>query len=89
MALYQVHWKPGEPNSSYWYTLNGVITYASGGLKDWEGGDHKALVRYLHRRGFTITQLDAQLCVPPTLKYHKQLLSCVDRLLALLPPPQE
>ena len=86
MALFQVQWKPGEPCSSHWYTLNGVITYTSGALKDWEGGDHKALVRYLHRRGFTITQLDPRPCVPPTLKYHKQLKDCVDRLLALLPP---
>ena len=84
MALFQVEWKPGEPRSSYWYTLNGVITYTSGALKDWEGGDHKALVRYLHRRGFTINQLDSRPCVPPTLKFHKQLLSCVDSLLELL-----
>ena len=86
MALFQVQWKPGKPNSSHWYTLNGVITYTSGALKDWEGGDHKALVRYLHRRGFTITQLDPRPCVPPTLKYHKQLKDCVDSLLTLLPP---
>ena len=90
MAHFQVRWHPENPrnnNSSYWYTLNGVITYTSGALKDWEGGDHKALVRYLHRRGFTITQLDPRPCVPPTLKYHKQLKDCVDSLLALLPPP--
>ena len=87
MALFQVQWKPGEPHSSHWYTLNGVITYTSGALKDWEGGDHKALVRYLHRRGFTITQLDHRACFPPTRKYHKQLKDCVDKLLALLPPP--
>lgn len=84
MALYQARWKPGEPNSSHWYTLNGVITYASGGLKHWEGGDHVALVRYLHRRGITITQLNHTQCVPPTLKYHYQLKSCVDALLHLL-----
>lgn len=89
MALFQVQWQPGKPRSLHWYTLNGVITYTSGALKDWEGGDHKALVRYLHRRGFTLTQLDSRPCVPSTLKYHKQLLSCMARLLALLPPPQE
>ena len=86
MAMYQVKWHadPRDPRSSCWYTLNGVVTYASALLKEWEGGDHKALVRYLHRRGYSITQLDPTLCVPPTKTYHHQLLSCVGALLELL-----
>ncbi len=86
MAHFQVRWHPGNPrnpNSSYWYTLNGVITYASGLLKDWVGGDHVCLVRYLRRRGHRIVRLSSE-CVPPTQKYHKQLLSTVTAVIQLL-----
>jgi hypothetical protein len=85
MAHYQVTWsKPGQsPRASSWYVYIGVITYASGVLKQWEGGSHVALVHYLLRRGYVIEYLDAH-CVPPTIKYHKQLKQTVEALLSLL-----
>lgn len=64
MAHFRVRWHPENPrnnNSSYWYTLNGVITYASGLLKDWVGGDHVCLVRYLRRRNKEIVYLGPDL----------------------------
>lgn len=83
MAHYRVKWydDPRDPRSSYWYTLDGVITSASGLLQDWVGGDHKALVRYLHRQGRDIHRLGRE-CVPPTLKYHRELLVELGALVA-------
>lgn len=86
MPRYSVSWSsdPRDPRKSHWWVLGGVITYTSQLLKDWEGGDHKALVRYLHRKGYTVTVLSHSEHVPPTLKYHKELLACTEALLSLL-----
>ena len=85
MAMYSVKWHPDkrDPSSSYWYECEGVITYASGLLKQWEGGSHKALVHFLHKKGKEIYWLSRH-CVPPTIKYHKELLACTEALLDLL-----
>lgn len=87
MPMFSVSWnrdpKVRDPRASHWWVLDGVITYTSGMLKDWEGGEHKCLVRYLHRRGYTVTCLNNE-CVPPTLKYHKELLCTVEALLNLM-----
>ena len=85
MAHFQVYWSEdrSDPRASHWYTLNGVITYASGLLKDWEGGDHVCLVRYLRRRNKEIVYLGPE-CVPPTLIYHKHLLDTVSAVVNLL-----
>lgn len=88
MPMFSVKWNkdPREPCSSHWWTLHGVITHTSGKLSDWIGGDHKALVRYLHRRGLTVTFHNME-CVPHTQKYHKQLLCTVEAFLKLLELP--
>lgn len=85
MAMYSVKWysDPRDPRSSYWYECNGVITYCSGLLKEWEGGDHRALVRYFHRRDMTVMWVGKG-CVPPTKVYHQKLLDNVNALLRLL-----
>lgn len=85
MAMYGVKWSsdPRDPRASHWWVLNGVITYTSAALKDWEGGDHVALVRYLHRRGLYISMLNSE-CVPHTQKYHKELLATVSAMLKLM-----
>jgi len=85
MAMYTVKWhlNPSDPRSSCWYELSGVITYASALLKEWEGGSHAALVRYLHRRDLAVYWTSKH-CVPPTLKYHKELLATVNSTLLLL-----
>ena len=85
MAHYLVYWSSSEsgPRASNWYTLDGVITHASPALKEWQGGDHKALVRYLHRHGYSITHIN-NLCAPTSIAYHNQLKSCVDSLLQLM-----
>lgn len=87
MPMFVVNWnkdpKERNPRASHWWVCNGVITYTSGKLKDWEGGDHKCLVRYLHRRGYTITCLNNE-CVPNTQRYHRELLCSVEALLTLL-----
>lgn len=86
MPAYKVKWHtcPRDPRSSRWWVLNGVITATSAALEDWVGGDHKALVRHLSRRHYTITLLNPREHVPPTLKYHKQLKANVDALLQLI-----
>jgi hypothetical protein len=85
MAHFQVKWTEDRtnPRASHWYTLNGVITHTSPMLKDWVGGDHVCLVRYLHRRGHRIVRLSSE-CVPPTLIYHKHLLDTVSAVVNLL-----
>lgn len=91
MPLYSVNWnkdpKDKTPRSSHWWVLCGVITYTSGMLKDWGGGEHKCLVRYLHKRGYTITCHNTN-PVPNTIKYHKELLCTVEALLLLLESQQ-
>ena len=85
MAHFQVKWGEDrkDPRSSHWYTLNGVITNTSPMLKDWVGGDHVCLVRYLRRRNKEIVYLGPE-CVPPTLIYHKHLLDTVSAVVNLL-----
>lgn len=86
MPLYRVKWSddPKDPRASHWWVLGGVITYTSQMLKDWEGGSHAALVRYLHRRGFYVSVLSHKEHVPPTMKYHKELMACTSALIKLL-----
>lgn len=85
MAQYLVKWHkdPKDPRSSSWYECEGVITHTSGLLKQWEGGSHKALVHYLHKRGLVIVWLSKE-CVPPTIVYHEKLLACANALVKLL-----
>jgi hypothetical protein len=90
MAHYAVYWQKGNegrPLASHWYELNGVITYASPVLEDWVGKSHKELVGELWE-GRASPWWDDN-CVPPTMKYHLQLLRCVNALLIGLPydPP--
>lgn len=93
MAHYQVHWrkgKQGPPQASHWYTLNGVIVWASPVLEDWVGKCHSDLVHHLWTNPKPLwwmcedqrapTKLD-DYCVPPTQKYHKQLMQCLEALL--------
>lgn len=93
MAHYQVYWHkaPKEaPRASHWYTLGGVIVWASPVLSDWVGRRHGDLVRHLWHNPKPLWWIDeAQRspvllddhCVPPTLKYHKQLMQCLEALL--------
>lgn len=91
MPLYRVKWHsdPRDVRSSHWWVLNGVITYTSRMLKDWEGGDHVALVHHLSSRGKTISLLDVNQHVPLTIKYHKEMLANVEALLRLLDSTNE
>lgn len=92
MAHYQVYWRKGRdgpPMASHWYTLGGVISWASPVLAQWVGKPHTELVSHLYYRQSpvfgvakeqrTAERLDDH-CVPPTMKYHKQLMRCLDAL---------
>lgn len=94
MAHWQVFWQ-GYPDykASHWHELGGVITYASRMIKHWEGRRHGDLVAALARgervcrlsdgKPRYVSLLDGH-CVPPTKKYHRQLLANVERLVCLL-----
>ena len=88
MTQYSVDWNRGDrkkaPRSSYWFTLSGVITYASAKLKRYEGSLHLDLVASLRFHGYT-TEQTGPLCVPNTTKYHKQLLATVEATLGRCP----
>lgn len=88
MAMYQVKWgkDPKDPRSSYWFTLDGRITYASGLLKKWEGKRHRELAVHIYNKGYAVQWLSAE-CCPQTVKFHKELLLNVDALLNLLGEP--
>lgn len=85
MAMYQVRWSkdPKEPRSSYWYTLGGRITYASGLLKEWVGKPHRELATHLYNMGY-FTQWLSNECCPNTQKFHKELLETTNAFLKLL-----
>ena len=91
MAHYNVYWragKDGPPLASHWYTLGVIIVWASPVLEDWVGKRHADLevwlreengpwwAKPLSRRAH---KLDDD-CVPPTQKYHKQLMQCIAAL---------
>lgn len=94
MAHYQVYWRKGNgragPLASHWYELNGVITWASPVLERWVGKSHRDLLTHLHFNPAPMRGMDPapryaerldEHCVPPTLKYHKQLMQCIAALL--------
>lgn len=93
MAHYQVFWQKGDkepPLSSHWYTLNGFVVWASPQLRDWTGALHRDLVVALYRGHTPFAGVQSRSrypvllddhCVPPTLKYHKQLMQCLKALL--------
>lgn len=97
MAHFQVYWragKDGPPLASHWYTLGGVVVWASPALIDWVGKRHADLVRELQvgiagcwgvdDKPRTPEWLDDH-CVPPTQKYHKQLMQCIAALVEEVP----
>ena len=96
MAHFQVYWqagKDGPPLASHWYTLGAIIVWASPVLEDWVGKRHADLevwlreengpwwAKPLSRRAH---KLDDD-CVPPTQKYHKQLMQCIAALVEEVP----
>jgi len=82
MAHYQVYWRTGKegPRASHWYTLGGVITWASPVLKRWVGKRHGDLIGSLWATGQRTPILLDHHCVPPTIAYHKQLSQCLAAL---------
>lgn len=77
-----VRWS-NKPTASHWHSLGGIVVWASSCLHQWVGGEHRCLIRYLHRRGYPVMQLDSHV-VPKTKKYHQQLLDNVEAVLRLL-----
>lgn len=91
MAHYRVEWKKStrtEPRFSHWWALDGVITHTSAALVNWIGLPNQQLIQFLRDAGYCPIKTSKE-CVPPTLKYHKELLSCVEGLLNLLNQPEE
>lgn len=76
--------------ASHWYTLGGVVVWASPVLAGWVGKPHTDLTKFLYynqspvfgvsREPRVPEKLDDH-CVPPTMKYHRQLMQCLEALL--------
>lgn len=88
---WRVDWNRGQydvrgPRLSFFWTYEGRVSAATPALSRLVGRKTAHAIESLYRSGFTVKQV-AHEAVPPTLKYHKQLLANVTALLTLLEKP--